>query len=522
MRMNFGYRQRPATAAVILLTGILSLPAAQHEHQWTIQGSYSILPTEPLEIGHERQLLMDDHVVEDVRAVRRKVHQPKKHPANPLFSTGTADLNPDTTVTYVSVLRDQDSGLYRLWDSSSVLVEIPTPPGFYWLSRARYYESKDGLQWTAPKLGLVEVDGTKANNVFKGSDKVSFDSVGVIRTPPRWRDQGRYLMIYNLAPAGRDPHPELIAGGQELRVAFSDDGVHWTDQKENPIFRGQSDTANNLTYNPERGVVMYYRRPPINAGEIRRIAYSESSDLLTWSQPEHVVVPDELDPYSLYCMPVVRYQGMYLGFLHMFYLRPPFQREGEVEKKLKIDVQLAWSRDGRNWERHPERPIFLETGPAGSYDRGRVYIAKGLIEHEDRVDLYYTGHESLHISREVRPGDGHICLASLRRDGFVSLAAADQGSMLTRPIRHPGGRLRINAKTEPTGSIRVAVRRGDGERDGLRFDEWSRDRCRSFSGDSTNHAVAWEGTTDPASLKDQAIRLEFHLEKAELYSFWFE
>ena len=94
--------------------------------------------------------------------------------------------------------------------------------------------------------------------------------------------------------------------------------------------------------------------------------------------------------------------------------------------------------------------------------------------------------------------------------------------MLTRPLRHPGGRLRINARTEDGGSVRVAVRRGDGEHDGLRFKEWSGDRCRPFSGDSTNHTVAWEGSAGPASLKDQAIRLEFHLEKAELFSFWFE
>ena len=110
-------------------------------------------------------------------------------------------------------------------------------------------------------------------------------------------------------------------------------------------------------------------------------------------------------------------------------------------------------------------------------------------------------------------------MASLRRDGFVSLEAADQGSMLTRPIRHPGGRLHINARTEKGGSVRVAVRRSDGEYDGMRFDEWSGDRCRTFSGDSMNHTVAWEGSTDPASLKDQAIRLEFPLGEGGAFLF---
>ena len=424
----------------LVLFACSSFPGlAENGHQWTLKGSYAIVPTKPLDIGNQRQLLLDNYVVEDVRACRRKVHQPTKHLSNPLFSTGPDGLNPDWTAPYLSVIRDDDTGLYRLWVASNILVEQPTPPGFYWLSRGRYFESSDGLQWRAPSLGLVESDGSKANNIFLGGQEFTYDSLGVSQSPAKWRQRGRYLMLYNRAPAGRDPHPELIAGGQELRLAFSDDGVRWTDQKENPIFRGQSDTSNNLTYNHERGVLMSYRRPPINAGEIRRIAYSESADLVHWTQPEQAVVPDELDPYSLYCMPVMRYQGVYLGFLHMFYHRPPFDRETPRPKDMKIDVQLAWSRDGRHWERHPQRPIFLETGPRGSYDEGRVYAGKGLIEREDRVDIYYTGHESRHISKEVEPGDNHLCLASLRRDGFVSLEAPDEGNILGSSGKWGGG-----------------------------------------------------------------------------------
>ena len=495
---------------------------AENGHQWTIRGSYAIVPTTPLEIGNQRQLLLDNYVVEDVRACRRKVHQPTKHPSNPLFSTGPDGLNPDWTAPYISVIRDDDTGLYRLWAASNILVEQPTPPGFYWLSRGRYFESSDGLQWRAPSLGLVESDGSKANNIFLGGPKFTYDSLGVSPSPEKWRQRGRYLMLYNRGPAGRDPHPELIAGGQELRLAFSEDGIRWTDQKENPIFRGQSDTSNNVTYNLERGVLMSYRRPPINAGEIRRIAYSESSDLIHWSQPEQAVVPDELDPYSLYCMPVTRYQGVYFGFLHMFYHRPPFDRKAPRPKDMKIDVQLTWSRDGRHWERHPQRPLFLATGPQGSYDAGRVYVGKGVIERDDRVDIYYTGHQSRHISKEVQPGDNHLCLASLRRDGFVSLEAPDEGNMLTKPIAYPGGSLHINARTSPGGSVRVAIRRGDGEFDGLPLPQWGYEQCNVFSADSIDHTIQWREQDDLSGLKGKAIRLEFSLKQAELFSFWFE
>ena len=505
---------------VAMFTFATPAAIAADEEGFTIRGSYSIVPTEPLEIGTRRQLLMDDYVVEDRRALRRVVHPPRKHAANPLLSTGPKGLCPDRSFNYTSVIRDPKTGLYRVWMASSIQVKQPTPPGFYWLTRGRYYESDDGMKWRAPELGLVEVDGTKANNVFLGSEAISYDSAGVSVTPPKWRQHGRYMLVYHLAPAGRDPHPQLIAGGQQLRLAFSDDGVHWRDQKENPIFRGQSDTANNVCYNPDRDVLMYFRRPPIHAGEIRRIAYSESKDLVSWSQPQHAIVPDELDPYSLYCMPVVRYQGVYFGFLHMFYLRPPLRREGVTEKKLKLDVQLAWSRDGKRWERHPQRPLFIETGPPDSYDRGMIHAAKGIIERDGRIEIYYTGSENLHIS--TMPGESHLCLATLRRDGFVSLEAPEEGHMLTKPIACRGGKLHINARTAVGGSVSVAIRRGDGELDGERLREWNYEKNVEFTGDSIDHTVQWTNQVDLGALKGRAIRLEFRLRRAELFSFWLQ
>ena len=182
-------------------------------------------------------------------------------------------------------------------------------------------------------------------------------------------------MVYDNGMMGRRDFPELPANGQQQRLAFSDDGVRWKGSAE-PIFRGQSDTHNNVCYNEERGVLMLYRRAPINAGEIRRIAYSESANLIDWTQPRVIVSPDELDAHSLYGMTVSRYQGVYIGFLQQFYLADPLGGGMKPGKHMMVDVQLAWSRDGLNWSRHPGRPIFLETGPVGSYDWGMVYVGK--------------------------------------------------------------------------------------------------------------------------------------------------
>lgn len=205
-----------------------------------------------------------------------------------------------------------------------------------------------------------------------------------------------------------------------------------------------------------------------------------------------------------------------MGFLHNHY----FDRNVRLARMLTTDAQLTWSRDGIHWSRHPKRPLFLEPGHIPSYDWGMVRIGKGLIEREDELWLYYAGGACLHPPYPGR--QWHLCLAKLRKDGFVSIDAGDrQGSLLTRPLRCPGGQLHINAHTKPNGSVRVAIRRGDGEHDGIWLQDFGFDQSQTFTGDSINHVVRWSSDANTARLENQSIRLHFQLENAELYSFWF-
>ena len=480
----------------------------------SLAGSWSVIPAKPLKVGDQHQLLMDGHVVEDIAGCRRVVHEPKRHPENPLISgTPFLDLEDAHVLGTPSIVYDQDQDIYRMWLNSSS--SYRTADHHFGL----YYDSRDGLNWRTPDLKVHQIDGVQAPNIFFSKPGRS-TSIAVTKLPPTWRHKGKYLLAYHSGELGRDPATlQMAGGGMEIRIALSEDGIHFVDQKENPIFRGQSDCENQILYNPEREVFMLYRRPPINATRIRRIAYSESSDLVNWSQPVQILRPDELDPFSLYGMTVARYQGVYLGFLEMFYKKKPFDLETKPDKHMEIDLQLTWSRDGIHWERHPARPLFLRTGLAGSYDWGMVFPSVGLIEREDRVDFYYAGREQLHVRM---PGNSNICLATLRKDGFVSLEAPEQGFILTRPIEHPGGRLHVNGKTSANGSIRVAIRRGDGEFDGRWIPEWDFDRSLAFRGDSIDRGMIWEEEDDMDSLKGKSIRLQFWLQEAHLYSFWFE
>ena len=481
--------------------------------QMSLHGSYRILPGQPLRLGSHRQLAFMDDLMEDWWSCRRTVHQPVKHAANPLLKVekpweGGGPMGG-------TILPDPKGG-FRLWS----FVEYRGKPVGYGL----YYESKDGLNWQRPNLGIIPWEGSTETNLFYGDNENAMGSVSIIELPPGRASLGRYVMLYGRAKVGTkhsEPHT------MEQRIAYSQDGIRWQDQTENPAFRGRSDAWNNILYMPERDVFVNIRRPAAHANEIRRITYSESKDLIAWTQPYTIVKPDELDPPMLYGMPVVPYQGVYFGFLEMFYTDYRYDHtsskivsDRKLAKSHSIDLELAWSRDCLRWDRHPQRPIFLPTGPIGKYDWGMVFAMYGLVDRGDELWIFYRGDEALHT--RATPGRlGNLCLATLRKDGFVSLDAPEEGYALTRPLEGPGGSLHLNARCAPDGFIKVAVREGDGVNDGDWLNDYGYDRATEFTGDSLDHRYGWKTGADTAALKGKPIRLHFWLKKAELYSFWF-
>ena len=485
--------------------------------QMLIEGSYHIQPTPPVVVDNTRQLLLDDHVVDDVWGCRRTVHPPVKHADNPVIRSESLTVHPivQGTVSY-----DPMRGGFRLWSRQWHLAREKYDQSLV----QNYFESEDGIRWTAPDLHLVEFNGSQANNLMLGDKGVIYGDPSVVKVPPHLRSRGKYAMLYGFVR-------EKLAPGEhhsmQDRIAWSDDGIHWKDQDENPVFHARNDTFCNIVYNAERDVFMMYRRASVNGHQIRRIAYSESKDLITWTQPVVILRPDELDPPMLYGMPVTRYQDVYIGLLQMFYGPPLDSALPEVSelKQSHIDIQLAWSRDGIHWQRHPQRPIFLGNGPPGSYDSGMIGACQGLPELHDEIYIYYRADAALHRKEDLMKNpSGQLCLAKLRKDGFVSLDAPTQGYMLTKPLLCPGGKLHINAKTQPGGFVRVAVRRGDGEQDGNWLQGWTFDEGDDFvfSGDSTDAMLRWETKKSFDSLKGQSIRLHVWMMKAALYSFWFE
>ena len=104
-------------------------------------------------IGNEKQLFVDNWIVSDAWTAHRKIHQPAKHPANPLI-TGDNEWEKDRVFVYGAVA-PRPGGGYRMW-YQPVLDDTGRKGTGQSMQHYRicYAESDDGIEWTKPNLGL--------------------------------------------------------------------------------------------------------------------------------------------------------------------------------------------------------------------------------------------------------------------------------------------------------------------------------------------------------------------------------
>ncbi|MCS6852640.1 MAG: hypothetical protein NZ700_15905 [Gemmataceae bacterium] len=451
------------------------------------------IPPEPVEIGTTPQLVLDSYIVDNTWAVRYKTqhvnrvfHPPRKHPGNPLLRG---------PVNYVCAARDEPSGKFHLWYQTSVRGQDEERAQY----AIAYASSTDGIRWEQPNLGLHEWQGSRDNNVVVcGRRRAS--GPWLVQVPPADRRDYRFLLAYRDADG--------------IHLIASRDGVHFDPASDRRIVPLPSDTQNAIVWDPHRNEYALFGRAKtiyratgdgiLDTGESRRIARLENKELWAdWSpDARHILLPDELDTreryHAFYGMPTTVYAGIFFGFLW------PFRWND------RIHTELAWSRDGIQFERHPLRPRLIDYGPAGSWDDEMV-LASQWVEVGDEWWIYYAGWDGPHQSPERHGGIG---LATLRKEGFVSLRGpAGGGVVCTRVLRWPGGKLWVNADA---ARGRLTVRVSTPHRAVVPgFDHAD---CLPFQGDRVAAEIRWKQRSI-AELKGQEIRLEFFLQDADLYSF---
>lgn len=109
----------------------------------------------PVDLGSRRELFVDDFLVAEMKQVEFRLHEPEKAPRA---------KSPLPERHMVTVIKDGDRfrAWYRGMDPAYKGDMHTGHPG----ETIFYAESRDGIEWTLPKLRLHEIDGTLENNAI--------------------------------------------------------------------------------------------------------------------------------------------------------------------------------------------------------------------------------------------------------------------------------------------------------------------------------------------------------------------
>jgi hypothetical protein len=423
-----------------------------------------------------KYLLLDPRIIEDVRDARLVPGPVTKEPANPLF---VEDRPWEVRLDNVYANVRHENGRYRCWYSPFIVdeAEANTSPGQR--ATTRYYagtrevgvcyaESIDGLHWEKPALGLVDFTGPTDNNLLLRGPH----GAGIFRDDHDPDPAHRYKMLF------------VQEANHEMAVAFSPDGLHWSDPIPCTEMAAVGDTHNNALWTGDRYVAFTRLWSQGVYKGVRVMGRSESPDFLQWTPAEPVLQGLD-DSHQVYAMPVFPYGDGYLGLPMIF--------DTEADR---VYAELAWSADTVHWQRIAPGTPLIPNGPNGAWDWGCVYVAAYPIIRDDGILLYYGGSDNIHTNWR-KSGLG---LARLRPDGFSGYRA-DAGEIITQPIVCPGGQLTLNVEA-PDGWVEVRILDVTGK--------------LLASSDRIG-----DGLATPVQLPDctgKTVRLRVHLHHATLYS----
>jgi hypothetical protein len=500
--MSLPRRCRRLRTCLILLVLLLPAPGAP--------------AADAVNIGSRLELLADDHLIDRLTG---KAELRLHHPQPREVALVTDRPWEGNAVNYVTVFRDGD--VYRMYYRGAD--EVYTNDGDR--SRHRevycYAESRDGVRWARPDLGLFAFDGSTKNNIV-------WDGLGG----------------HNFTPF-KDANPAARPGAKYKALAYGDkkgdrglyafqsaDGIHWSLLADKPVItRGAFDSQNRAFRDTTRGEYREYHRDFRNGRDIRT---ASSKDFLTWTEPAFLEYPSGRggELYTNQVIPYYRAPHLLLGFPTRYIdrgwsesarlLPPPEYRKLRGARSPREGTALTeglfmTSRDGKQFHVWPESFIRPGLRLRDNWFYGDNYQNWGLVETKsaledapDEISIYVT-------ERTMQDRPGVLRRHTLRVDGFASVSAtAAGGQLLTKPLRFTGKQLVLNCSTSAAGGIRVEVQDAAGKP----VPGFALPDCAEVYGDSLERAVTWKGG-EVGRLAGQVVRLRFELRDADVYALRF-
>ncbi|MBN1341973.1 MAG: hypothetical protein JXQ73_04795 [Phycisphaerae bacterium] len=465
-----------------------------------------------VDVGSRKQLFVDETLIESSQGVRLTMNPPHVDPTCLVKADLPWESAPNAGICfYSSVIKDGDR--IRLWYD----VYSSEPKS----RRVAYAESKDGIHFTKPVLGLHEVDGSKENNVVLPGE------IGgcAVWIDPKAPASQRYKTQAKTYPSGK------------MQMHASPDGLTWTLIAEPDI--GHKDTQTIVLWDETISRYVMYTRRWFRNKESQNASYRtvrrlESDDLKTWTGESIVMKADDADlathktptgqpPVDYYGATVFKYPdggGVYVMLAQAFWHwmpRDPLPRLGPNA----FDVRLAVSRDGKAFKRLGGRAPFLRLGPAGSFYSRMIWALPDPIRMGDELWIYFAGSNIDHADVRDPAASGRLSgigRAVMRLDGFVSTDAGYEGGQLvTPPLRFAGKRLELNVDTSAGGCVKVELLDASGKPiEGFREAD-----CVPVCGNSVRMPVTWRGGGDVDKLAGKTIQLRLVMKDCKLYAFQF-
>lgn len=471
------------------------------------------LVAQPVDLGSRLELMVDDYLIASISGGARLIlHPPTPHEVVIVHDEPWEG----NSCGYYCVFQDGD--IYRMYyrGSSQTLKDEPPLPDM----TTCYGESRDGIYWEKPKLGLFDFHGSKDNNII-WMGNTSHDFTPVRDENPACPPEGKY---------------KCVASGDGGLVAFqSPDGIHWSPMNDGKpiITQGAFDSQNMAFWDPLRGEYRCYFRDFRDG--LRDIRTATSKDFVHWTDSawlEYPGAPKE----QLYTNQIILYYRaphIFLGFPTRYVDRgwcPSVEALPELEHRRKrfedseregtavTDGLFMSSRDGQTFRRWGEAFIRPGLRTKDNWAYGDNYQNWGIVETQSEVDVGIK-ELSVYATESYWTGtSSQLRRFTLRIDGFVSMnAPLSGGEFTTKPLVFSGKDLELNFSTSAAGTIRAEIQ----DELGTPIPGFTYDEGHAIYGDHLEHVVPWKDGKSLAELAGKPIRLRFVLSDADLYSFRF-
>ena len=475
--------------------------------------------SEAINIGTRREVFWDEYLIDRANTTAELVlHEPQ---VGEVVVDHDAPWEGDGCDFHNIV---NDDGLYRMyylgWETLNPDVTAHRPRPIV----VCYAESRDGIRWEKPELGICEFEGSTKNNIILDGKTAKFDNFFVFKdSNPGCPDSERFKGV---GLDGNDHYLWCFTSADGIRFAKS-----WRITNE-----GKFDTLNTALWDRHSQRYFCYIRDfhdvpeggTLNDG-IRDVRWMVSDDFKNWSTPVQLHFGNR-DDHPLYTNVIQKYHRadhMFIGFPSRYVEKKQWtanfdQLAGAEMRRRRMQVHPRYgltvtdclfmsSRSGTTWDRWDE--AFMRPGPERHFNwvYGDCYPAVGLIEtasalpHAPKeLSMYaYDNHWAMKPT--------HLRRYRIRIDGFVSLRGKYKPArVVLKPLVFEGRKLSINFSTSAAGSVSIEIR---GRAKTIHSVE--------LFGDSLDRSVAFEDG-DVASLAGEPVEMEITLRDADLYSLKFD